>query len=118
MSRGKPGRGESRSRAEPAPPSSAGSGYRDGEGDQRRFLRKKSRLNPIVDVGVLRARYVATLGAAIVAGFTIVETFAFGGGTRQAIAFALGIGIAAAGVAGLALSLTRRGEKQQVTALP
>jgi hypothetical protein len=77
-----------------------------------------SRLNPIVDVGVLRARYMATLAMAVIAGFTVVETFAFGGGVRHAIAFALGIGIAGAGVAGLALSLTRRGEKQRVTASP
>ncbi len=79
---------------------------------------KKSRLNPIIDVGVLRARYVATLGAAILAGFTIVQTFAFGGAARDAISFALGVAIAAGGVACLVLSLTRRGEKQHVTAPP
>jgi hypothetical protein len=71
-------------------------------------------LNPIVDVTVLRVRYVATLAAALVAGFTIVESFAFGGSARRWIGFALGAGIALGAAAGLVASLVRDGEKQHV----
>lgn len=72
-------------------------------------------LNPIVDVGVLRTRYVATLAMALVAGFLVLETFAFGGGTRDAIAFAIGAAVTAAGLAGVAVSIGRQGPKQHVT---
>lgn len=72
-------------------------------------------LNPIVDVEVLRVRYAATLCLALLAGFMVVQTFAFAGGTVQSIGFALGIALVAAGGAGLMLSLTRQGPKQRIT---
>ena len=34
-------------------------------------------VNPIVDVGVLRARYLVTLGLALTGGFLVVDSFAF-----------------------------------------
>lgn len=91
----------------------AASSYVVGSGDA---AKGGVALNPIVDVGVLRARYVATLGMALAAGFLVVESFAFGGGTRQAIAFAVGVGVVVASATGLVVSLVRRGPKQHVTA--
>src|SRR4051794_3357781 len=62
-------------------------------------------LNPIVDVGVLRARYFGTLAFALAAGFMIVESFAFGGSARSWIGFAMGVGITIASAAGFAVSI-------------
>ena len=71
-------------------------------------------VNPIVDVGVLRARYLVTLGLALTGGFLVVDSFAFSTGTATAISFALGIAVAAVAVA---FYLARVGATKQVVGL-
>jgi hypothetical protein len=56
------------------------------------------RMNPMVNVAVLRARYFVALVLALVGGFMVVESFAFSTGTAASISFALGIATAAIGV--------------------
>jgi hypothetical protein len=77
---------------------------------------EKVRMNPIVDVTLLRARYVVTMALAAAAGFLVVATFAFAESTAQAIGFALGIGLTAGASALLWLHVSNRG--RQVIGLP
>lgn len=71
-------------------------------------LDARVRLNPIVDVRVLRTRYALTLGMALLAGFLVVETWAFAPSTAVDVGFALGIAATAAGVAGMAMARVYR----------
>ena len=74
------------------------------------------RMNPIVDVRVLRARWGMTLALAIAAGWLIVERFAFSAGTASALAFATGIGVTAAGALMLLARARAAADKQMIAA--
>jgi hypothetical protein len=55
-------------------------------------------VNPIVDVQLLRTRWVLTLALALGAGFLVVESYAFGAATASGIGFAVSIAMVALGV--------------------
>ena len=72
------------------------------------------KMSPVVDVVVLRVRYFATLALALLSGFMVIETFAFGQSLADDLGFALGIAVTAGAGAGLATSMVRRGPKQRL----
>jgi hypothetical protein len=74
------------------------------------------RMNPVVDVALLRGRYFLTLAIAAGAGFLVVETFAFAQSTAVVIGFALGIALTVASVGLLLMHRSRPGK--QLIGLP
>jgi hypothetical protein len=72
------------------------------------------RMNPVVDVAVLRGRYFLTMALAAAGGFLVVETFAFAQSTANRIGFALGIAVALAASALLLLHSWRPTSKQLI----
>ena len=63
-------------------------------------------VNPIVDVRLLRTRWVVTMALALAAGFLVVASFAFSQATAAALGFAVSIGMI--GLGGLLLATSRR----------
>src|SRR5947209_10746569 len=60
------------------------------------------RMNPVVDVTLLRARYSIMLAVALAGGFLVVESYSFSQSVSRWIGFGIGIGIVAAAAAVLA----------------
>jgi hypothetical protein len=82
-------------------------------GDTRRGLR----MNPVVDVALLRARFTIMLALGLAGGFLVVESYAFSEGTGRWIAF--GLGIAATVAAGALLApYAADPDRRQLIALP
>src|SRR5438105_3416644 len=71
-------------------------------------------ISPVLDVGVLRLRYAATLALAIAGAFMVIDAFAFSSGAMTAITFAMGIAIATLAVA---FYVSRLGSLKQVVGL-
>lgn len=71
-------------------------------------------VNPIVDVRLLRTRWVLTFALTLAAGFLVVESYAFGAATASSIGFAVSIGMIA--LAGTLLATARRA--RQYLSLP
>lgn len=63
-------------------------------------------INPIVDVRLLRTRWMLTMTLAIAAAFLVVESYAFSNSSASGIGFAVSIGMLAVG--GLLLATSRR----------
>jgi hypothetical protein len=71
-------------------------------------------VNPILDVRLLRARWMLTLALAAAGIFLVVASYAFAASTATGLSLAVGLGIVAVGVGLLAVS--RRG--RQYIAVP
>ena len=69
-------------------------------------------VNPIVDVRLLRTRWVLTIALALGAGFLVVESYAFAESTAAGISFAVSIAMV---VAAAALLMTARRARQYVS---
>lgn len=72
-------------------------------------------VNPIVDVRVLRTRWLMTLALALGAGFLVVESYAFGASTAAGIGFAVSIAMTVL-AAGLFATSRRAGQYLSVPA--
>jgi hypothetical protein len=68
--------------------------------------------NPIVDVRLLRTRWLLTMTLALAAAFLVVESYAFSAGTASGIGFAVSIGML---VVGGALFATSRRARQYLS---
>jgi hypothetical protein len=75
------------------------------------------RMNPVIDVAILRTRFSIMLGLGVVGGFLTTAVYAFSSGTLRWIAF--GTGIAVTGAAGVLLALyAANPQRRQLIALP